>query len=1588
MQLSSLQGSILENRILEDDFQVDSISTAKVFQLANDNQVPIATIDADNVESTLPVLPFAEAIKEDIANAVNQNQVVKVPQAEISYQNWTGIGYIKDDPETGSSGWMLSGTIAGGMTAGTWSEDLLAIFGKPYSKRSNKDPASARNIFRIADTDMQSGKVGEPLSKPLQVMVLDIKGHPVQGAEVTFSVKAGGGSFTSAMPVYSNARGVASAEFILGEKTEDNPTYVKQTGDTHYTRIGENIVDALLASGTSLKKPFTAYGYPKTPKQMRMLHGDLKTGTILSFAGFVSVSVEDEYGNPISNIPVEFEALPATPVLWCSNPNRDLRNLAQLIDRNDICTEIKISPIYGECESGYFWREEITNSHGVASAHIILGGVPGAEYPIKATYNELNQTFHRISHPFDHLGTCNDKNKPPKMEVNLKYVYAADDYGQLIDGVKAGEEVPVKARLVGLGESSEIIDELITCIFTDPIDQTPIVEKVFCPLAIGTRTYYTSTDFSQATVTFSGKPGTPVGEGVYEGKYKVMSGQNAIAIEGIAKGTVTKYFYDCGNSPICGSEDQEVTLNDSTIAYIYGVEIQAGLEPESEILVDGEGYTIKNYDITSDIIPSEYTAQSAYVVIKENSTPIQYIETDPKGKSKVTLLKGYWFDTTSDYTAQVVLNIGRMHEGRNLEIRSDEIQLPLKTVYDELLLRPVIVPMLALPGSDQLKVYLRTANDSSTKDVTSHKDTVYEWIGNGLENDIDGITDVINKIRNILKSSDFGLIDENDIHIDSNGKLTVNRPGIQIVRAVYMGKLKSDYSIILAGLKLKKISLIPESIIEGLVDYIDDILGPELNTPLILAPDGNSYILDKGFILVGDMVFEFLGKGTIGMNDLIEAIEPFIQKSLLAVSGGGAGLAAAFAALLEKGVEFGVTQFLDSIESSDRTIATVSNGIIKGFVQAKKPGLTDITGTLKLGRFGEASDTVLTWVLPNLESASLNPSVTAISITDSPVPGPTVRTMARVKALESAPIAMPESFKSFAEFLDQFLPGGLKEWYSGTIDKVFTLGDYKFHIKGSITTTSKTITFSNIQIEFIVPNEKLGISNDYIIWSPDIAKQGQRKKFETHIVHQDKAGESAIVAQVSIIGLGSAEAHGVIIVSDKEPVAHDDAYSVDEDNNLDVFPAGVLANDTDPNGDPLVATLVRSVSSGMLIFRNDGSFDYSSIQDFNGTDTFTYIATDGKYNSNMATVTITVNPVNDPPVANNDAYNVDKNDTLDVLIPGVLSNDTDVDGDPLTAILINPVSSGSLAFNSDGSFSYTPNLGFEGHDTFTYEASDGTDNSNTATVTISVANHPPVANNDAYSVDKNDTLDVLIPGVLSNDTDVDGDPLTAVLINSVSSGSLAFNSDGSFTYTPNLGFEGTITFTYEASDGKGNSNTATVTISVNPYLPTLPRVLINEVVVDPKQDWNDSGGDGDGIPFNDKPGSSIAPSTNVTTSDQWVEVTNIGAPVDLTGWTLTFVGSGGTVETVLLGTTILAPGQYLVLGHPGGVVMPVDTKLSIQDPAGLDMDQIDLGVIRGLVGPATGVNNEALARIPDGIDTDQPSDFGRRTSSIGSTNQV
>jgi FtsP/CotA-like multicopper oxidase with cupredoxin domain len=279
------------------------------------------------------------------------------------------------------------------------------------------------------------------------------------------------------------------------------------------------------------------------------------------------------------------------------------------------------------------------------------------------------------------------------------------------------------------------------------------------------------------------------------------------------------------------------------------------------------------------------------------------------------------------------------------------------------------------------------------------------------------------------------------------------------------------------------------------------------------------------------------------------------------------------------------------------------------------------------------------------------------------------------------------------------------------------------------------------------------------------------------------------------------------------PLATDDGpYTTNEDTQLVVAALGVLDND----GPGTTASRLSGPIHGSLSLAADGSFIYMPAPDYHGADSFTYQAVSGGVSSLPATVTLTINPVNDAPVAANNAYSVVASNTLNVAAPGVLGNDSDVDGDPLTSV--NPSALAGLALNANGGFSYSAPA-TAGDYSFTYQASDGTLTSDPATVVITVtaaANAAPLAVKDTFNVARNSTANIL--NVLANDSDPDGnlDPGTVAIVVSPNKGGTATAlADGTVSYTPRLNFRGSENFSYRVRDTGGLwSNTVIVKVNV------------------------------------------------------------------------------------------------------------------------------------------------------------------------------
>jgi len=313
--------------------------------------------------------------------------------------------------------------------------------------------------------------------------------------------------------------------------------------------------------------------------------------------------------------------------------------------------------------------------------------------------------------------------------------------------------------------------------------------------------------------------------------------------------------------------------------------------------------------------------------------------------------------------------------------------------------------------------------------------------------------------------------------------------------------------------------------------------------------------------------------------------------------------------------------------------------------------------------------------------------------------------------------------------------------------------------------------------------------------------------------NQEYAGSDTLFYTISDVYGGADSAQVFITVNsvNNQVVANDDYVTVDEDSSNNLI--DVLANDYIISADNnITVELITEPAHGTAVIV-DNKIAYTPNPDYNGEDSLSYQVSDALGSTDTAQVFITVNNINDPPVALDDQVSTYVNTPAEF---DVVANDYDIDGDQiiLNSIETKPVN--GLANIVDGKLRYEPNADFVGSDSLVYDITDDNGGFDSATVFIEVIkeyeNTPPTAVDDQATVyvnSANNTIDVL-----KNDYDEDGDAISIDSITSQPTSGLATISGNAILYTPNEGFNGTDSFEYKITDGNGGYDTAIVTISV------------------------------------------------------------------------------------------------------------------------------------------------------------------------------
>ncbi len=387
------------------------------------------------------------------------------------------------------------------------------------------------------------------------------------------------------------------------------------------------------------------------------------------------------------------------------------------------------------------------------------------------------------------------------------------------------------------------------------------------------------------------------------------------------------------------------------------------------------------------------------------------------------------------------------------------------------------------------------------------------------------------------------------------------------------------------------------------------------------------------------------------------------------------------------------------------------------------------------------------------------------------------------------------------------------------------------------------------------------------------------------------------------------------------PVPRPLSFTLDEDTSLTDT---LLADDAD--GDNLLFRIIdtaTALGSVTLTDPRTGRFRFTPQTNAFGEDTFKYVVSDGKSESAPTAVILKILPVDDPPIAVDDRFNASS--LAETVLPSVLDNDQEPDGDPLTVTDFSPPQSGTLIHRGAGVFAYTANAGYVGPDSFTYTISDGT-TSATATVQLTItASLPPQAQDDTAQVDEDSTVAI---DVLANDSDPEGNAITVEAATAATNGTVNLNKDGTIQYTPAPDFFGSDQFTYTVRDSAGITASAVVSVTVNPTAdpPQIDPIAASSAAAGSTVSFTVSASDPDGPApalgaVNLPPNATFTDNGNGKGTFSWPTTA-----ADIGDTTVTFTANDGTT-TVSTDVVISIVANQAPDGQITAPTAPVDINL-------------------------------------------------------------
>ncbi|MCB1036030.1 MAG: hypothetical protein KDD47_19570, partial [Acidobacteria bacterium] len=705
LRLSGLEGSALEHLVFEETFLVDAVSADKGLGLTRQASGEVLVLEGSSGTVQLPSLTHPPAVKTDVAAWLQRGFVVEIPRHPLARGAWVGSAWRVEDPNSGAAGYFLSGGLAGGASTdppGTWAlaflEDALAA---PMSPEPNTDPQSAFRVDKVEGGDGQEGEVGEVYEEALTVKVTDAEGRPVQGAEVVLSAIRGGGKVfadgdtpLSTTTVFTDAQGLASVSLESGPVTSENPVFLlRNPDDEHRTRALENIVEAAVASRFGplfLDTPFRAYAYPTEP--VSMIRTDTSLTELVGDQGVwsdtIRLLVTDEFGNPVANVPVHFEAGEPSYDAGCTNRPVDPRNLVffeLVLNEDGTFAECPLDQLHLGSERhpgcGFAPRTFLTRSDGRTSAGVILGDVVYGTYRALVSAPGLESLEYSYIQEFttEPNGECTESLFDGLKEIRSGLI--VNEGGSVVSAARAGEAYGAPLRFTLL----QWLNETFAVENSDGTfrAESNRAQGFWLPVEVGgaiVETTVQATGGGFASDWFPADPSTletVLTTGPEPGENSIeFTFQNLPLwfwqIE-VATGALQLRHCTVVGEAFCAVNQGNLHSRSGSMGPVYGLEPIVAATVPPHIVLSPEERTTEDLRVIYGVEPGTFPQVPAFVYLLRDGELAAFTRGNTSaGLGEASFDRGLGLDLDAVHEVQLVLNPGSV-----AEVRSDPVELVL-----------------------------------------------------------------------------------------------------------------------------------------------------------------------------------------------------------------------------------------------------------------------------------------------------------------------------------------------------------------------------------------------------------------------------------------------------------------------------------------------------------------------------------------------------------------------------------------------------------------------------------------------------------------------------------------------------------------------------------------------------------------------------------------------------------------------------------------------------------------------------------------------------------------------------------------------